>query len=179
MLTHFLLFFTNWSNLLSAAAACGSLICLYRGVRPPRVLAVLKLAAVVMLTITFLVVALVLCPSSGWWVMFDPNGLLFLHFLVPILTVFEFLFLADMQAPGRSDVPLALLPMLAYIVWILAILIVAGNDDLAPYPFLRIHEQPLLTTAVGLTGMVMLAYGTCYGYARLVRRTNPSMSDPR
>lgn len=59
----------------------------------PRILAVFKLASVMMLTITFLVVVFVLCPQSGWDVLFNPNGMIFLHLFVPVLTICDFLFL--------------------------------------------------------------------------------------
>lgn len=56
-----------------------------------------------MLTVTFLVVVLVLSPQFGWGILYDPNGMLFLHFLVPVMAAADFLFLADMEAPSKQD----------------------------------------------------------------------------
>lgn len=69
----------------------------------PRLLRILKLAYTMMLTVTFLVVVAVLCPQDGWHLLYDLNGMLFLHFLVPVLAVIDFLFLIDMEAPSRQD----------------------------------------------------------------------------
>ena len=171
----FLLYYTNWSNILGLVCAIGSLYCLFKGIRIPKVLAILKAAAVLMLTVTMLVVIFVLAPQFGWRVLFDLGGMIFLHLIVPLLAITDYLFLSDMDALDRRDVLCSLIPMAIYAVGILTVLIIAGNDDLAPYPFLRIHSQPVYVTILWLAGLLLLALGISGGLAKLAQRTNPAM----
>ena len=57
-----------------------------------------------MLTMSFLVIVLVIAPMKGWAMLFDLGGMLFLHLVVPILGVLDFLFLADMYPLEKKDV---------------------------------------------------------------------------
>ena len=173
--TNFFLYYTNWSNILGIVGAIASLYCIHKGIRIPKALAIFKLAAVLMLTVTMLVVIFVLAPSLGWYVLFDLGGMIFLHLLVPLLAIVDFLYLSDMDALGRKDVLYSLIPMLIYAIGIITVLLIAGNDDLAPYPFLRIHSQPLFATILWLVGLALLAFGIAYGYSRLVTKTNPAV----
>ena len=173
--SNFFLYYTNWSNILAVVGAIASLYCLFKGIRIPKALAIFKLAATLMLTVTMLVVVFVLAPTIGWHVLFDLGGMIFLHLLIPLLAIVDFLYLSDMDPFSRRDVVYSLIPMLIYAVGIITVLLIAGNDDLAPYPFLRIHTQPLLATILWLIGLALLAYGIAYGYSRLVRRTNPAV----
>jgi hypothetical protein len=70
---------------------------------------------------------------------------------------------------------LSVLPMLLYAIGIVAVLLIAGNDDLAPYPFLRIHSQPVYVTILWFAGIAAVGFALSYGYSRLVRRTNPNL----
>ncbi len=170
-----LLYFTNWSNILAAVAAFCSLYCVFKGIRLPKSAAVLKLASLTMLTVTFLVVVFVLGPTKGWEILFDIGGLLFLHLIVPILSVIDYLFNADMDPPEKNDVLLSVVPMLIYALGMVIILLIAGNDDLAPYPFLRIHSQPVFVTLLWFAAIGAIGFAVSYGYSRLVRKTNPNL----
>ena len=141
----------------------------------PKAVAIIKLASVMMLTITFLVVVFVLCPQKGWDILFDLGGMICLHLFVPIMAVVDFLFLAEIDAMGKKDVALSLIPMILYAIGIIAVLLITGNDDLAPYPFLRIHSQPVYVTLLWLVGLCGLEYLLSCGYTKLGRRTNPNM----
>ena len=173
--TNFFLYYTNWSNILAVVAAAASIHCILKGIRIPKALAVFKLAAVFMLTVTMLVVAFVLVPQIGWQVLLDPGGMIFLHLFVPLLTIAEFLFLSDMDALDRRDVLCSIIPTLIYGLGVIAVLIVAGNDDLAPYPFFRIHSQPVYATVLWIVGLALLSLGVSYGHSRLLMRTNPAV----
>jgi len=169
------LFFTNWSNYLAAVLSIGTLYCIHKGIRSPRILLVLKLAAVMMLTITMVVVAFVLVPYQGWTILLSPEGSLMAHLINPILAIVDFLYLSDMEAMGKKEAVLSTIPMLLYMVFIVVFLIIAGNDDLAPYPFLRIHSQSVLTTLLVGAGMFVTGFVVSYVYTKVVRRTNPNL----
>lgn len=175
--TNILLYYTNWSNILAAIGAALSLYYLHKGTKLPRPVAILKLASTMMLTVTFLVVVLVLCPQGGIQILIDVGGMIFLHLFVPILAALDFLFLADMDALGKKEAVLSLVPMMLYAVGIITVLLIAGNDDLAPYPFLRIHSQPVYVTMLWTAGLFLLGYVLSYGYTKLGKRTNPSMKE--
>ncbi len=170
-----LLYFTNWSNILAVVAAVCALYCVFKGNKLPRSVAVLKLSSLLMLTVTFLVVLFVLGPIKGWELLFDPGGLLFLHCIVPILSLIDYLYNVEIDPPEKRDVMLSVLPMLLYAIGIVAVLLIAGNDDLAPYPFLRIHSQPVYVTILWFAGIAVVGFALSYGYSRLVRRTNPNL----
>jgi uncharacterized membrane protein (DUF485 family) len=65
--------------------------------------------------------------------------------------------------------------MLLYMVFIVVFLIIAGNDDLAPYPFLRIHSQSVLTTLLVSIGVFVIGFVVSFVYTKVVRRTNPNL----
>jgi len=169
------LFFTNWSNYLAAMVSVGTLYCIHKGIRSPHILLVLKLAAVMMLTITLVVAAFVLVPYQGWTLLLNPEGSLMAHLINPILAIVDFLYLSDMEAMGKKEAILSTIPMLLYMVFIVVFLIIAGNDDLAPYPFLRIHSQSVLTTLLVGAGVLITGFVVSYVYTKVVRRTNPNL----
>ena len=105
----------------------------------------------------------------------DIGGLLFLHLIVPILSVIDYLFNADMDPPEKNDVLISVVPMLIYALGMVIILLIAGNDDLAPYPFLRIHSQPVFVTVLWFAAIGAIGFAVSYGYSRLVRKTNPNL----
>jgi len=169
------LFFTNWSNYLAAVLSIGTLYCIHKGIRSPRILLVLKLAAVMMLTITMVVVAFVMVPYQGWTILLNPEGSLMAHLINPILAIVDFLYLSDMETMGVKEAMLSTIPMLFYVAFIAVFLIIAGNDDLAPYPFLRIHSQSVLTTLLVSIGVFVMGFVVSYVYTKVVRRTNPNL----
>ncbi len=173
--SNMLFFFSAWSNVLPAICAVFSLYYLHKEEKLPRLLAAMKLASVMMLTMSFLVIVLVIAPLKGWAMLFDFGGMIFLHLIVPILGALDFLFLADMYPLEKKDVIISLTPMMLYATMVLLTLIIAGNDDLAPYTFMRIHSQPVYETILWMVGLFALGYALSYGFWRLVRKTNPSM----
>lgn len=174
---HPLLFYTNWSNILAAVAAGCSIYCIHKGTRMPKAIAVLKLASTMMLTVTFLVVTLLFAPYVGPSVLLDPSSNLFLHLIVPILSVMDLLFLADIDAFRKNDALFALIPMACYTIGIITVLLISGNDDLAPYPFLRMHTQPIWQSILWFIILYGLGFGLSCLYSRLVKRFNPYVSE--
>ena len=110
--SNMLFFFSAWSSVLPAICAVLSLYYIHKGLKLPRLLAAMKLASVMMLTMSFLVIVLVIAPMKGWAMLFDLGGMLFLHLVVPILGVLDFLFLADMYPLEKKDVVISLTPMM-------------------------------------------------------------------
>ena len=135
-------FFTQLSNLY-AALVVGLQIAKPRSAG----LAVAKYTATVCITATFLVFLTVLAPL-------DPRGLvaayaqdrcasLCMHFITPVLTVWDFLANDAELLPDRRLVPYAVLPPLLYYLMIL-MLSMGGfrwNGKTAPYPFLN-YDAP-------------------------------------
>ena len=128
-----------------------------------------------MLTITMVVVAFVLVPYQGWTILLNPEGSLMAHLINPILAIVDFLYLSDMETMGVKEAMLSTIPMLFYVAFIAVFLIIAGNDDLAPYPFLRIHSQSVLTTLLVSIGVFVMGFVVSYVYTKVVRRTNPNL----
>ncbi len=170
---HPLLYYTNWSNIFSAIASACCLYCIFAGVRMPKAVAVLKLASVMMLTVTLLVVLAVLCPTFGWAVLYDLGGMLFLHLLVPLLAIFDLLFLADVDEFDKMDAVYAVIPMTLYAVGIIGLMLALGTDSIAPYPFLKIFSQPAYESAIWAVVLFAMGIGLSYLYVKLVKKYNP------
>lgn len=81
-----------------------------------------------------------------------------------------------MDAFDGREMLMSLIPMLLYAVGVMAVLIVAGNDDLAPYPFLEIHSQPVWMTALWIAALTVMAFVISKMYVVLGRRFNPHMA---
>ncbi len=149
------LYHTVWSSVLALICAILTLYYLRNGTRLPRFLAIMKLASVAMLTMSFLVIALYLGPMKGWVLMFDLGGLIFFHLFVPLLAVIDFLFLAQMDALEFRDVIPTVIPVAIYMAVVLLVLVIVGNDTISPYDFLHIHEQPILDTVLWVSGFLV------------------------
>ena len=137
-------FFTQLSNLFTAAVTLGQLITGGRS----RGIELLKYAAAVSITVTFFVFLLVLAPL-------DPRGIpaayaqdhcasLCMHLINPVLTVGDFLADSRSAAPLRkSHIFMALVPPVGYFAFILCLdaLGFRWNGMTAPYLFLN-YEAP-------------------------------------
>lgn len=147
-------FYTQDSNLF-AAAACAlaavlQLRSLLNGKAFPRWARLLKYMAACCLTLTMLVVTLVLAPvylgADGYRQLLLEEPALSLHLLCPLLTLASFLLFETEPALPRRAVALAVLPTLVYGA-ALGCLNGLGMVD-GPYPFLRVHAQPPLASAL-------------------------------
>lgn len=128
------------------------------GRKLPYFVRLLKYVATVCLTVTFLAVAFLFAPGSGFRHMFLDGAFLFQHLLCPILCFVSFFLEGNHFLNGKAAVT-ALTPTLLYaaVMYPLNILrVIAG-----PYSFLLVYAQPihqtLLFAAVFLIGNYLLA----------------------
>ncbi len=108
-------YFTVLSNLLMAAAGAVWAVQLLRG-RTGRQALVLKYAGTVSVTLTFVTVMVFLGPLFGYAAMFM-GGNLYLHLVVPLAALADFLFLCREGVLEKRDARWATLPMLLYGIW--------------------------------------------------------------
>ena len=142
-------YFTIWSNIVVA-------VVLTLLLRPSRhhtaTLRVLRLDSLLMITITGLVYAVVLAPSStlvGWQVL----GNLLVHQLTPVLTILVWLVLGPRGWISWSTIPPAfLLPA----VWVAYTLVRGAVIGAYPYPFIDVVQHGYGTVAVNLVAIVLL-----------------------
>ena len=128
-------YFTVLSNLLQAAASAAYVIAALRSLARggggiPRGVALLKYAAAVSVSLTFLTVMLFLGPVFGYGGMFAGSNLFF-HLLVPLAAAFDFCTLDREGTFSLRDSLIAVVPMLLYGAgYVLNILVngVTGND---------------------------------------------------
>ncbi len=143
-------YFTIWSNVVVAVSAT---LLLARPVRTGLVHRVLRLDALLMITITAIVYQVLLAPAAvvvGWSRLTDP----ILHVVTPLLTVGVWLVFGPRGWVGARTVPLALVVPLAWVAWML----VRGAVVHAyPYGFANVSE--LGYPAVAATLAVILVVG--------------------
>lgn len=165
-------YYTNLSNLFGGIMAVVSLIYCLSNKAIPRIVGILKLAATVMLSITFLVVVFYLAPFvAGWSIFYDPRYSLFVHCVIPLLVVFEYLFVGEYEAKKLDPVFQSATTFIYAVVAIIAIL-ATGNDNYAPYPFLRVNEQSPIATIIFLLFFIAFAIGMGYLYKFLYTKLN-------
>ncbi len=113
---------------------------------------VLRLDALLMITITGLVYAIVLAPISnpqGWQAVANDG----LHFVVPTLTVFVWLVAGPRGWLEARIVPAALLLPLA---WIAYTVVRGAVISAYPYPFLDVVTKGYGTVALNILGILVL-----------------------
>ncbi|MGG5258683.1 Pr6Pr family membrane protein [Phycicoccus avicenniae] len=158
-------YFTIWSNIVVAISA--SLVARgARGTTPERVL---RLDAVLMITITAIVYQVLLAPTTtvvGWSRLTDP----ILHVLTPLLTVLVWLAYGPRGWIGARTVVLSLALPLGWIAWMLARGAVVGAY---PYDFANVtvhgYGAVTFTLALILVFGVVVA-GVYWGIDVVLRR---------
>lgn len=165
-LTDTLSYFTIWSNVVVAISAT---LLLQRPLRDTTTRRVLRLDALLMITITAIVYQVLIAPSvdvEGWSLLTDP----ILHIVTPLLTVVVWVVWGPRGWTSARLVPLALIVPLAWIAWML----LRGTVvDAYPYGFANVTE--LGYVSVSLTLVVILVFGllvaaTYWGVDVLLRR---------
>lgn len=172
------LFFTAWSVWLSTL--CAVLICgntIYKYVKGERkgynnFIPLLKFCSNIMIIATFVVSAFALKNEQIWTKDYWVLGSIFKHFLLPILTVLDYVFF-DPKHRIRASYPLigVLLPLVYWIVIIVRILIKRdGNsipqiewDNYYPYSFTNFDNGATLGGLCGLlagicVGLILIGY---------------------
>ena len=171
-LTDTLSYFTIWSNVVVAISAT---LLLQRPVRDSVVRRVLRLDALLMITITAIVYQVLIAPSvdvEGWSLLTDP----ILHIVTPLLTVVVWAVWGPRGWISARLVPLALIVPLVWIAWMLARGAVVGAY---PYGFANVTEvgYPAVTVTLAMIlvfGLVVAA--AFWGVDVLLRRRRPQNS---
>jgi hypothetical protein len=143
-------YFTIWSNIVVALSAT---LLLARPLRDTRVRRVLRLDALLMITVTAIVYQVLLAPTAdvtGWSRLTDP----ILHIVTPAVTFIVWAVWGPRGwATGRL-VPLALAVPLLWIVWMLAR---GAVIDAYPYDFANVTELGYASVAATLA--MILVFG--------------------
>lgn len=165
-------YFTIWSNVVVAISAT---MLLQRPLRDTLVRRVLRLDALLMITITAIVYQALIAPSvdvEGWSLLTDP----ILHIVTPLLTVVIWVVWGPRGWISARLVPLALIVPLMWIVWMLLRGIVV---DAYPYGFANVtalgYASVFVTLAVILVFGVVVA-AAYWGVDALLRRRRPQNS---
>ena len=168
-------YFTIWSNVVVALAAT---LLARRRSRVTGLLRVLRLDALLMITITAIVYQVLLAPTAvvvGWSRLTDP----ILHQLTPALTVLVWLVFGPRGWVGWRVVLASLGIPLLWIVWMLARGAVVGAY---PYDFANVGELGYGTVAVTLVAIlgfgvvIAAAYWGLDGLLRRVTGRQPATS---
>ncbi len=149
-LTDTLSYFTIWSNVVVAVSAT---LLLQRPLRDTMVRRVLRLDALLMITITAIVYQALIAPNvdvAGWSLLTDP----ILHIITPLVTVVVWAVWGPRGWISARLVPLALVVPLTWIVWMLAR---GAVVDAYPYGFANVTELGYGT--VSLTLVTILVFG--------------------
>jgi hypothetical protein len=145
-------YFTHWSNLVVAIV----MTMLWRNSnRTSKLFSVLRLDALIMITVTGLVYALILAPVDkvqGW--QYVSNTLE--HYVTPLLTIAVFIFFGPRKQVHLALIPLALILPLT---WVAVALIRGSIIGAYPYGFINVATWGYGTVAINLIGIVIIGAG--------------------
>ena len=166
--------FTVLSNILMALAAALSIPFAVDGIRNrnfhlSRWIVNLSFVSVTGVSLTFLLSLCLLAPQMGFVRIMVAEGNLFLHTLVPILSILSFIFINDYHTVRIRTSLVAIIPVSIYAVIYLIFVIFIGEEnggwrdhyhleDLMPWPLVAI-----------------LVFGITFGIANLLRWGHNSM----
>ena len=151
------IYYTQWSNLLLLIVTVIHLYFLLRERRKtvPAWVDRCWYYATCLTTVTFLVTVCILIPWYGHPEFFLlQSNCLFQHLLCPIFAVVSLPFLRQME---KKDCKLAVTPTLLYGI-VFYSLDLAGILT-APYPFMKVHEQPWYMSILWFLVLLVVAYG--------------------
>lgn len=152
-------FYTRLSNLLALIAGIFVFIFIIKNKSGelPKWLSMLRYIATIMLFVTLLISLFVLTPAVGsFYRMMIENQLKFHHLLCPLISIISFIFFEKGGVLTTKDNVLALIPTLVYGI-VMMILNAARVVD-GPYPFLRVHNQPVWATILWFVGIFFGAF---------------------
>ena len=160
-------YFTIWSNITVAAVAT---ILARRALRSPgsptpRVLNVIRLSSLVMITITGLVYAVVLAPTSVQRGIDNLSNSL-LHQITPILAVIVWVIVGPRREFCWRTVLLSTLLPLTWILWMLARGAATGTY---PYDFINAKALGWSTALSNLGGVLLLGIAVAFVFLGLDR----------
>lgn len=145
----FIRFYTQDSNLIALVACIITVVCtvqsLHRSTAVPAWVRICKYIAVCCTTLTFLVVILILGPmmgsAHGYLFFLFGSSMLYHHFFCPVLIFISFVFLENGIILKKRHIIAAFIPTAVYAVITISLNITRTISG--PYPFLRVHDQPL------------------------------------
>ena len=160
-------YYTQLSNIFLAVASLIYAFFLFKELkdkdyRMPQFIRIIKYMATSIITVTFFIVMTVLAPMAL------PDGIdaaihvivggscLYQHLFSPVLSIASFIFLEGNEKYTVKDNILAIIPTLAYAIILVYINIVKIFDG--PYPFLRVHNQPVWASAAWFVVILSIAY---------------------
>ncbi|MBQ7244691.1 MAG: hypothetical protein IJS52_10895 [Bacilli bacterium] len=165
-------FFTNDANIF--ASIIGLSIALFHIIHfkdekvLPAILRIGHFVATCMLVMVLLTVVTTLLNTFPLVILFGFPSFLFLHTLSPLLCLALFLF-ADREPIPWNKAVIADIPFLIYaIVWIAVLLIlnlppeVEIRNDVTPYFFLSIHNQPWYISLLWFFGLLLVHTGIAF-----------------
>ena len=102
----------------------------------PRFVYLIKFAAVVSTTLTFLMVVTVLCPMLGsdWWKLYMNNNLFF-HLLCPLIGLVGFVFFERFSPFKFKETLWGLLPMVVYSIYYMINVLTHFDGGPVPYEY--------------------------------------------
>lgn len=126
--------FTVLSNMFVGIATAMTIPFAVDGIREknyhlPRWIVTLSFSSVICVTLTFLVALTILSPRAGFAEMMLDGSNLFLHTIVPILSIASFLFINSYHTIKFKTTLLAMSPMIAYAVAYLVMAIIIGEEN--------------------------------------------------
>ena len=160
---HHLIFFTNQSNVLCAAAALitalAELVCMRQGSASiPLWITLLKYVSTVAVTVTFATVMLFLGPVQGWESQFKHPGFI-VHAITPVLAVVSYCFTERFYPLGFAQSLLGLLPTLFYGCLYLYKVVKIGEENGGWKDFYGFNKGGKWKNSVG--GMMVMTFLLC------------------
>ena len=153
------IFYTQLSNMVAAVSA---LLLVVLGHRPW--IAALRYLSTCMLVLTFIVTVFVLIPMGG-----SPKKLLFSgngpyhHLLCPVLGTISYIFFEQ-----HCDSRVLMLPVIVTLVYGLIMLVLNALRKVdGPYPFFRVHNQPLRATVLWMVVLLLVTAGISWVVLKL------------
>lgn len=148
-------YYTEDANLFSLIVCIMYLCYLCNNIKIPRWLEVLRLSSIICLVLTFIIVIVVLLPTSDVQFMFGGANLFF-HLLCPVFLLFLYLYIDKKTKLNSMEILYACMPTIIYGI-IMAILNILKTYN-GPYPFLKIYEQSFAVSLLWEAGILCLAY---------------------
>lgn len=149
--------FTVLSNMFVAITAAMSIPFAVDGIRQrnyhlPRWIVNLTLSSVTCITLTFLISVCLLSPKSGFYEMMISGSFLFLHTIVPIVSIISFLLINAYHNVKFKATFFVILPVLAYaVVYLVSVIFIGEWDDHYHFLELPIHWGLVFVLMILLT----------------------------
>lgn len=158
LLKDFFLYYTNLSNIFAVLA---SIIYLLTLNKKTKIGEYLRFLSTICLTLTLLVVIFVLTPMLKVN-LFVGNYMPLYHLICPLLSIISLLFFEK----NNTKPILALIPTAIYGIITLSLNYFKVIEG--PYPFLKVHNQAILTSII----WIIVIYGINYLAALIISKAN-------